>query len=141
TKAYKNFLADTDDDKWAEITSIGFFDVRDDQSQLLGVGWYGVSNRLNEMIPKQNVERGIRIRKSNITIGDETTLYKRFKADRTNLRYVGEIHVTGPGFIPNARRDYFNDNRTKEQFEKSLQLIFKDFESKLPHRASDLHNR
>src|SRR5690606_26025065 len=79
--------------------------------------------------------------KSNITIGDERTLYKRFKADRTNPRYIGEIHVAGPGFIPNARRDYFNDNRTKEQFEKSLESIFKDFENRLPHRASDLHNR
>lgn len=140
-KAYKNFLKNSGDEEYAEITSIGFFDVRDEEEQLLGVGWYGISSRLNEVIDKSNIERGIRIRKSNIAIGNEQTLFRRFKVERTNLRYIGEVHVIGDGFIPNARRDYFNDNKTVEQFETALDEIFKDFENKLPHRASDLHNR
>jgi len=141
-KAYKNKLKlDKDPNEEIPITSIGFFDVLSENSQLLGIGWYGISLRLNEMIDKINPERGIRIRKGNITIGDEKTLFPRFRADRTNLRYIGEIHTIGDGFIPNARRDYFNDNKTIEQFEDALTEIFKDFENKLPHKASDLHNR
>ena len=142
-KAYKDILKFAKGDKKdGHITTISFFDVTDENDLLLAIGWYGISDKVNYVIEKEgNPERGIRIRKSNIAIGDETSLYPRFKNDRTNLRYIGEIHVSATGFIPNARRDYFNLNRTLEQFEKSLDIIFNDFESKLPYVASNLHNR
>lgn len=138
-KAYKNNIVKKDE--LLPITDIGFFPVRDAQQVLLGLGWYGIYVKVNEVIDKDNIERGIRIRMGNIAIGDEKTLFRRFKADRTNLRYVGEVHVRGEGFIPNARRDYFNDSKTLTEFQTSLETVFDDFESKLPHRASDLHNR
>ena len=141
-KAYKNVIHfEKGDKKDATITSIGFFDINDSNEKLLGVGWYGISIKINFIIPETNIERGIRIRKNNITIGNEKTLFERFKTERTNLRYIGEIHVISNNFIPNARRDYFNLNKTLEQFQASLEVIFDNFESKLPHIASDLHNR
>jgi len=138
-KGYKNSLVSSRGE--TPITSIGFFDVLGDNSQLLATGWYGVSATINIVIEEANVERGIRIRKNNIGIGDSRTLAPRFKSERTNNRYIGEVHTIGDGFIPNARRDYFNDNKTVEEFQKALQLIFSDFESGLPHKASELHNR
>lgn len=141
-KAYKDNLIFTKGDKKnGEIKTISYFDVKDENSLLLAVGWYGISTKVNYVIDEVNIERGIRIRKNNIAIGNESNLYKRFKNDRTNLRYIGEIHVISNGFIPNARRDYFNLNKTVEQFEKSLESTFENFESKLPHVASNLHNR
>ncbi len=142
-KAYKDALIFTQGDKKdGRITTVGFFDVFNKNSVLLAVGWYGISDKVNYVIEeKKNPERGIRIRKSNIAIGDEATLFPRFKSERTNLRYIGEIHVLSNGFIPNARRDYFNLTPTVEEFEASLKVIFDDFESNLPHVASNLHNR
>ena len=142
-KAYKDTLKFTKRDKKdGHITTISFFDVKDENSVLLAVGWYGISDKVNFVIEKEdNPERGIRIRKNNIAIGDEKTLFPRFKSERTNLRYIGEVHVIGNGFIPNARRDYFNLTKTIEEFEESLKSIFNDFESKLPHVVSNLHNR
>ena len=140
-KAYKNDLLTNNINDSPEITSVGFFDVYNTKSEILALGWYGISSKLNNIIDKINPERGIRIRKNNITIGDENTLFDRFKSDRTNLRYIGEIHALGEGFIPNARRDYFNENKTIDEFEKALDKIFEKFESGLPHKASDLHNR
>jgi len=141
-KAYKNVLYfEKGGRKDAIITSVGFFDINDSNSNLLGVGWYGISVKINFVIEGSNIERGIRIRKNNIAIGNEKTLFERFKTERTNLRYIGEIHVVSNNFIPNARRDYFNLNKTLEQFQDSLEVVFDNFESKLPHVASDLHNR
>lgn len=141
-KAYKNVIHfEKGDKKDAAITSIGFFDINDSNEKLLGVGWYGISDKINYVIEEINIERGIRIRKNNITIGNEKTLFERFKTERTNLRYIGEVHVMSSNFIPNARRDYFNLNKTLEQFQDSLEKIFDNFENKLPHIASDLHNR
>lgn len=138
-KAYKNDIVKNE--QKLPVTDIGFLQVRSANQAILALGWYGIYVNVNEVIDKANNERGIRIRLGNIAIGDEKTLFKVFKADRTNLRYIGEIHVKGNGFIPNARRDYFNDSKVLIEFEKSLRSIFSDFESKLPHKASDLHNR
>lgn len=138
-KGYKNYIIKKDQE--LPVTDIGFFQVRDPNHFLLGLGWYGIYVNVNEVIDKDNIERGIRIRMGNIAIGDEKTLFRRFKADRTNLRYIGEVHVRGEGFIPNARRDYFNDSKTLTDFQSSLEMVFDDFESKLPHRASNLHRR
>jgi Histidine kinase-, DNA gyrase B-, and HSP90-like ATPase len=140
-KAYSNYFVNKDLQKDSHLLNVSFFDVRDDNFQLLGLGWYGISDGLNKVLHEKNIVRGIRIRKNNITIGDESTLIKRFQTERTNLRYIGEVHVLGSGFIPNARRDYFNDNKTLEKFENELDKIFIDFEKRLPHIASDLHNR
>lgn len=140
-KAYSDCFVNKDFEKDSNLLNVSFFDVRDENFQLLALGWYGISDGLNKVLHENNLVRGIRIRKNNITIGDDTTLIKRFKSERTNLRYIGEIHVLGNGFIPNARRDYFNDNKTIEKFENELDKIFQDFEKELPHIASSLHNR
>ena len=140
-KAYKNKLITNNANKPSVVTSLDFFEVLDDAEKVLAVGWYGVFNRVNEVINDKNLERGIRLKKQNITIGDAQTIIDRFPVERTTFRYIGEIHTISDGFIPNARRDYFNDNRTVEQFEASLKTVFDKFESGLPHKASDLHNR
>ena len=66
--------------------------------------------------------RCIRLRKENIQIGDESTIGypKYFKEQRGNSYFIGEVFAVDNGLIPNARRDYFNQNPATKQFEKVL---------------------
>lgn len=140
-KAYNNIFED--ETSSSELIGVDFFDVRDEDSELLALGWYGFRNLSNVVLPYATKERGIRLRKNNIALGDENTLSRFFKAERTNLRFIGEVHVVNNNFIPNARRDYFNENKTLQTFETQINKIFKEenLENRLAQTASKLHTR
>jgi molecular chaperone HtpG len=140
-KSYKNIFED--ENGTSDLIGVDFFDVRDDQQDLLALGWFGYRNLSNVVLPVQNKERGIRLRKNNIALGDESTLSRFFKAERTNLRFIGEVHAISNSFIPNARRDYFNDNKTCQTFEEKLKILLEaeNLENRLAQTASMLHNR
>ncbi len=139
-KAYKNFLIEKEEK--TPLVGVDFFEVRDGV-ELLALGWYGYRGRVNVVLEPKNIERGIRIRKGNITIGDEDTLKRFFKAERTNLRFIGELHVVSSKLVPNARRDYFNESKSTEVFDQQLRQIFKEenWENRLAQTASYLYNR
>jgi len=107
-----------------EIFDIDFFDIKDKNDQLLCWGWYSVSSYVKQ-IPSVNIARGIRLRKGNIQIGDEKQLVKLFKEPRGSFYFFGEVHAVSPELIPNARRDYFTENKTFKIFEKQLKERFK----------------
>jgi len=77
-------------------------------------GWLGVSNFPGEI--SDHTVAGIRFRSKNIQVdgmsiiqrlAEETTVSG---TDRRLMTYaVGEIHITNPHIIPNARRDGFED--------------------------------
>ena len=73
-----------------------------------------------------NDMRGIRLRKDNIQIGNSGTLNKLFKENRGNYYFIGELHAVHKELIPNARRDYFNENETRVQFEEEVKYFFYD---------------
>lgn len=140
-KAYKNVVVDG-----TEITNIigvDFFTIEDNLGKLLAIGWYGIRDYVNEALTNHSIERGIRLRKSNIQIGKDDTLNRFFAAERTNFRFVGELHAISPSLVPNARRDYFSDNKTAQLFGKELEKIFKtnNWENTLAQNASKMHNR
>ena len=141
-KGYKNSFSETND-TISNLVGVDFVDIRNDNEELLAVCWYGYRDLSNTVISDHNNERGIRIRTKNIAIGDESTCKRFFDAERTNLRFIGEIHTLSDDFVPNARRDYFNENATLQQFEKSAKDIFtqENLENRLAQTASKLHNR
>lgn len=141
-KRYKNTF-DEDNGLKSQVVGVDFIDIRNDDQELLAVCWYGFRELSNRVINETNLERGIRLRTKNIAIGDDTTCNRFFNQERTNLRFIGEIHTVSTGFIPNARRDYFSENSTSSQFEKNAQDIFKveNLENRLAQTASKLHNR
>ncbi len=104
------------------------------------MAWYGISDLLNFIIKQENIERGFRLRRDNIQIGDQDTLNLFFNEDRFNHHFIGEIYLIGNAFIPNARRDYFNDNKTIQYFEQQIKEEFKKLKS-LSHTASKINNR
>ncbi|MFZ1702888.1 MAG: ATP-binding protein [Saprospiraceae bacterium] len=141
-KRYKNTFID-DKGSVSNLIGVDFVDIRNDEQELIATCWYGYREHSNIVIDQLNFERGLRIRTKNIAIGNEFTCNRFFDQERTNLRFVGEIHTLSEGFIPNARRDYFTENLTYQQFEKNIKEILKaeNLENRLAQTASKLHNR
>jgi len=141
-KAYKNYILDNDGNKIddIEIINVNFHNVYNTKGELMAITWYGISNKLNFQLKSSNIERGIRLRKGNIGIGAELTLSGLFSQERQNLNYIGEVHALSPDFIPNARRDYFNENQTSKSLESKLRSFFVNL-GMLTYNTSILHNR
>lgn len=140
-KAYKDIVIDKD--QQTTFLGVDFLKVVDELGNLLAIGWFGIRDHVNEVLTSQVIERGIRLRKNNIQIGNENTLNRFFKSERTNLRFIGELHALNQSFIPNARRDYFNDNKTCQVFEHTLTNIFKveNWENRYAQNVSKIYNR
>lgn len=126
-KGYQNHILGPKGDVISELIDVEGFTIKDSNKELLGIGWYGISNHMGKVMSVKNNDRAFRVRKDNITIGDEHSLTRLFKEERFNYYFKGEIHVIGSSFIPNARRDYFNDNKTVKDFEEQLKIRFEEF--------------
>jgi hypothetical protein len=141
-KSYKNTFTE-EKGKISNLIGVDFVDIRNGEQDLIATCWYGYREHSNIVLDESNYERGLRIRTKNISIGNEFTCNRFFDQERTNLRFIGEIHTLNDGFIPNARRDYFTENATYLQFEKNIKEILKaeNLENRLAQTASKLHNR
>lgn len=91
-------------------------------------GWFGMSNFAGE-IPDETVA-GMRFRMKNIQIGNESiieAIAARLTAKGTERRLqrwaVGEIFITSPEVIPNARRDGFEDNQAWELIKNDIEKV------------------
>lgn len=122
-----------------QITELRFFPVYDRDDNLMAYGWYGISN-FEKQIPPINTARGIRLRKSNIQIGNNDTLIPFFKEQRGNNYFFGEIFALDKNLIPNARRDYFVENDTLKFFEQALTNVLRDPLHKLYYYASNVRS-
>ena len=141
-KGYKNTFSD-EKGNVSNLIGVDFVDIRNDSQELIATCWYGYREMSNMVLDESNLERGLRIRTKNISIGNEVTTKRFFDQERTTLRFIGEIHTLNDGFVPNARRDYFTENATFLQFEKNIKEILKaeNLENRLAQTASKLHNR
>jgi molecular chaperone HtpG len=108
-----------------EIKSIQFKNFYDENDNLLAWMWHGLSS-LNGQIKSENIQRGLRLRKGNIQIGTSRVLREQglFPDGRANEYFIGEIHAVHSDLIPNARRDYFNENSIRSTFEEALKKHF-----------------
>lgn len=110
--------------KYDEVYDIKIQEFCNDNGELLAWMWYGIS-RFEKQIPHPlNQTAGIRLRQSNIQIGNERTLVPLFKEARGNLYFIGEVHVVHKDLTPNARRDYFNESKVRNEFEAQLRYFF-----------------
>ena len=80
--------------------------------------------------------RGLRLRSSNIQLGNDDTLQDLFKEHRGNYYFVGEVFAVSKNLIPNSQRDYFNENETRVLFEDLLREYFYDVLHKLYYEAN-----
>lgn len=110
--------------KYDDIYGIEIKEFFNSSGEMLAWMWYGIS-RFEKQIPfPLNETAGIRLRQSNIQIGNERTLVPLFKEVRANLYFIGEVHAVHKGLTPNARRDYFNENSIRNELEAELKFYF-----------------
>lgn len=103
-KKYGLKIIGTDDD----ILSLDVFHLKDEDGVELAWGWYAVTPFTKEIPEVYNdviePNRGIRLRKNNIQIGDAKLLDKFFHEARGNHYFYGEIHVVSPEIVPDSTR-------------------------------------
>lgn len=131
--------------KIVETLSVVCRMLKGPDSRVLGWYWFCVS-RFEGFLPKACWQRCIRLRKSNIQIGEADCLSnhpKRGQAlwqeDRGNNYFMGEIYALDPELIPNSRRDYFNQDEACRRFECALAKEFSGLH-KLYHDASAIRS-
>ncbi len=121
-----------------EIFNVSFKDMYDNTGRLIAWAWVGVS-RFKGVIERDCLMRGIRLRKDNIQIGTEDTLQPLFKEERGIHYYVGEVFGISKELIPNAQRDYFNENPMRKDFERQLRVYFSEAH-KIYHEGSEVNS-
>lgn len=122
-----------------EISRLEFKDFRNEEGSLIAWMWVGLS-RFEKQIPKVNAMRGLRVRSSNIQLGNDDALQDLFKESRGNYYFVGEVFAVSKNLIPNSQRDYFNENETRVLFEDLLRKYFFDVLHKLYYEANRVKN-
>ena len=122
-----------------EIFALEFNDMYDESKRLIAWSWVGVST-FKGVIDRDCLMRGIRLRKENIQIGNEDTLQPLFKEERGIHYFVGEVFGTSKDLIPNAQRDYFNENPMRKDFERQLKIYFKEALHKVYHEGSEVNS-
>jgi molecular chaperone HtpG len=113
--------------------------------ETIGWYWYCVSE-FDGVLPVSCWQRGFRLRKANIQIGEYDCLsnhprhgQKLWREDRGNNYFLGEVHALDKNLIPNSRRDYFNQDATCRLFEVALCEEFRGLHN-LYHDASKLRS-
>lgn len=120
-KDYKPTVATSKGDD--VISNVDFYAFRDDDGKLIAWLWFGIT-KFQAVLKKECKERGIRLRKENIQVGDDNALQKLFNEDRGQHYFVGEVFAVDKDLIPNSQRDYFNENVARAEFERLLKRYF-----------------
>lgn len=127
--------------EYDEISDVDFRTFYGSEGVPIAWLWYGIA-KYEKQIPIINDMRCIRLRKENIQIGDESAIGypKFFKEPRGNSYFIGEVFAVDNNLIPNARRDYFNQNPAARQFESELHSFFYKELYDLYHYASKVRS-
>lgn len=89
----------------------------------LYIGWIAITD-FSGSISDEAIQ-GIRFRKGNILVGDNSTFAKFFplsalEASRANKCFAGEIHVLHDELIPNSQRDDFEPSAIYNEMKRNL---------------------
>ena len=104
------------------IFDVQFHELYSDTGEIIAWIWYGL-RYFQAVIDRDSPQRGLRLRKDNIQIGDEDVLQRLFKEDRGTHYFIGEVHAVSRALIPNSQRDYFNENQMRNTFEREIETV------------------
>ena len=141
-KAYTNYFyveSGGKRTKVGEIQDIQFFKDTTKQGDVLCWGWHSISDTQNNQLKPINQARGLRLRKSNIQIGNERRLSSLFKDLRFNFYVVGEVHTWHRDLIPNGRRDDFEDTPVFAELKDRLKPVCNNVQA-ISYKTSELKN-
>ena len=85
------------------IEDLECFIIKDDQYGELAWGWFAIT-KFSIAIPASDSNRGLRLRKHNIQIGNQTLLNDYFTEARGNNYFYGEIHILHEQIKPESGR-------------------------------------
>ncbi|GHT19752.1 hypothetical protein AGMMS4957_04740 [Bacteroidia bacterium] len=120
------------------IHSLQCFKIEDDKFGLLAWGWYALT-AFSKAIPTSDKNRGIRLRKHNIQIGNSDLLNQYFKEARGNNYFYGEIHAIHPKLKPESSRSGLAPTPEALCLHKHLRNYFETL-VQLYHLANDVKN-
>ena len=63
---------------------------------------------------------GLRLRRHNIAVGDDSIIRQLFKTAHLAAYVFGEIHITDPALVPNSQRDDFEDHPNWSRIKSEL---------------------
>lgn len=86
-----------------------FFEIPGVDGEIAGCGWVMHHEYLGA-IPRSAGVRGIRLRSSNIQVGDDDILVELFPEPRFNAWSVAEVHILDRRVVPNGRRDHYEQS-------------------------------
>lgn len=86
----------------------------------LYIGWLALTD-FSGVISDETVQ-GIRFRKGNILVGNNTTFVKYFPSEghNANRMFAGEIHALHNDLVPNSQRDDFEPNAIYSEMRQTL---------------------
>lgn len=124
-----------------EILGIEVFHLIDEDGGELAWGWYAITPFTKQIPELYNDElepnRGIRLRKNNIQIGDEKLLDKWFQESRGNHYFYGEVHIVSSAIVPDSTRQGLASTHEAIQFHELLKNKFKELHQ-IYTRANEL---
>lgn len=102
------------------VRDVEFVYAKASDGQPLYIGWLALTD-FSGIISDESVQ-GIRFRKGNILVGNNTTFVKYFPSEghNANRMFAGEIHVLHTDLIPNSQRDDFEPNAIYGELRQSL---------------------
>ncbi|MDT8904099.1 ATP-binding protein [Anaeroselena agilis] len=86
----------------------------------LYIGWLAITDFSGQI--RDEILQGIRLRKGNILVGDNTTFSRFFPSEGAvaNKMFAAEIHILHPDVIPNAKRDDFEPGKVYQELATKL---------------------
>lgn len=102
------------------VRDVEFVYAEASDGQPLYIGWLALTD-FSGIISDESVQ-GIRFRKGNILVGNNTTFAKYFPSEghNANRMFAGEIHALHTDLIPNSQRDDFEPNAIYGELRQAL---------------------
>lgn len=102
------------------VRDVEFVYAEASDGQPLYIGWLALTDFSG--IISDDAVQGIRFRKGNILVGNNTTFVKYFPSEghNANRMFAGEIHVLHNELIPNSQRDDFEPNAIYSEMREKL---------------------
>ena len=107
------------------IEGLEVFTISDTDFGDLAWGWFAVT-KYSIQIPVSDKNRGLRLRKHNIQIGDSKVLTDLFKEPRGNYYFYGEVHITNNELEPDSGRSGLAPSVESDRLKALLSKCFSD---------------
>lgn len=122
------------------VRGVEFVYAKASDNTPLYIGWLAITD-FSGSISDETVQ-GIRLRKGNILIGNNTTFAKFFPSEghNANRMFAGELHILHNDLIPNSQRDDFEPNEIYDELKEKLRTWAGEINKKYRRGTSEANS-